>query len=920
MKNRNMVRNLIVASTIAALPLSAAAGRFADQADLRLGISANGKVQQSAVGMQTGGATYVKPHFEASPFANLSGLSGASGEASLIKNTAGTTVQNTSGTFDTVQVSLGTLNVTGATTVITTTDPATVPTIGDAVYPSTLGYQVGTVSGQTGTLTVNSGAKLTGTNFVAGTTDGTTAVVNLDGAGTLVDMLFPVGASQGWFVTGRGTSTVNITNGAQVSARFSDLGRDKGASTTLNISGAGSKMTTGQIVPRGGEDGVIDPPFSANLAINITNGGNLTLEERGGLGGNIFTGVTNEEGDPNTSLVTISGANSTLKANQISIGGGFSGVGDMVVSNGGIVDGNPGNFFIISDAAFGKSTLTVNDSPNFTTGLLITANGESSEGKASFTNSTVNLFLLATIAPSVTGEFFGGKSEVNFTNSTVTVGAQIFSGLDSSDASGVNDVVNLNNSDMTLLNAGGDGDGQFVTGNTGGVNSVWNVTNGSSLVIGGSSFISPSTGTTSDLNFSASTASFATGLILGGSGGVTGGTTTLDITGGSEVTSTAGTIVYGTATVTVNASTFNAGGLSDGDSATGVGSVILTNGTLGLSLAEADALDGVVIGTLTGATGNFYTGALSGTGTINKTGTAWDLLLGANGGFTGTINISAGAVSPGSAFGAATVVNNSSPGVTQNVLDGATPDTLVLAGFDYGVGGAATLAAITQTGPLSGVTTVGGDTALTLGGLRQAEVVVFEGSSITIAPGSNATVQLADLTVVNDPLTVDPAAFLNLTDNDLLVEYDGASPISSYIDAFLGGVSILSNGDFGGLPTYLAIAEAADLGLTEFNGITVDDTTIVAKYTFVGDANLDGQVDALDYERIDLAIGNTGVFGVAQGDLNYDGVVDALDYEQVDLNIGNGVGSPLAGVFIPEPASLSLVALGAGLLGRRRRA
>jgi hypothetical protein len=66
-----------------------------------------------------------------------------------------------------------------------------------------------------------------------------------------------------------------------------------------------------------------------------------------------------------------------------------------------------------------------------------------------------------------------------------------------------------------------------------------------------------------------------------------------------------------------------------------------------------------------------------------------------------------------------------------------------------------------------------------------------------------------------------------------------------------------------------------------------------------------------------LAIGNAGVFGTAQGDINYDGTVDALDYEQIDLNIGNGVGSPLAGVSVPEPTGLAMVAV-AGVLARRR--
>jgi autotransporter-associated beta strand protein len=164
----------------------------------------------------------------------------------------------------------------------------------------------------------------------------------------------------------------------------------------------------------------------------------------------------------------------------------------------------------------------------------------------------------------------------------------------------------------------------------------------------------------------------------------------------------------------------------------------------------------------------------------------------------------------------------------------------------------------------------------------------------------------------------DATSVLNLADNDLIIDYTDPSPIASIIAAAQAG-NLLANGDAAGLPTYLAIAEAADLGLTEYNGFTIDETTVIAKFTYVGDANLDGQVDALDYERVDLAIGNSGVFGTAQGDLNYDGTVDALDYEQIDLNIGNGVGSPLAQIIVPEPTSLSLLALSFVGLTRRRR-
>jgi hypothetical protein len=56
---------------------------------------------------------------------------------------------------------------------------------------------------------------------------------------------------------------------------------------------------------------------------------------------------------------------------------------------------------------------------------------------------------------------------------------------------------------------------------------------------------------------------------------------------------------------------------------------------------------------------------------------------------------------------------------------------------------------------------------------------------------------------------------------------------------------------------------------------------VLVKYTYYGDANLDGQVDGSDYTKIDNGF-NNHLTGWINGDFNYDGAVDGSDYTLID--------------------------------------
>jgi hypothetical protein len=124
--------------------------------------------------------------------------------------------------------------------------------------------------------------------------------------------------------------------------------------------------------------------------------------------------------------------------------------------------------------------------------------------------------------------------------------------------------------------------------------------------------------------------------------------------------------------------------------------------------------------------------------------------------------------------------------------------------------------------------------------------------------------------------------------------------------------------------TGLGYADASAIGVVGTGtvaGQSVDDTTVVVRYTLLGDANLDGVVNALDFNALASGFGSSGVW--SQGDSNYDGVVNTADFTAMAANFGESVSAPAApqiGVVVPEPLDMILLpAMGLFAVRNRRR-
>jgi autotransporter-associated beta strand protein len=348
-----------------------------------------------------------------------------------------------------------------------------------------------------------------------------------------------------------------------------------------------------------------------------------------------------------------------------------------------------------------------------------------------------------------------------------------------------------------------------------------------------------------------------------------------------------------------------------------------------------------------GVENNFNTNAAGGSGTF-----AWDptpadtVVFSAGGGATGNFTVSIS----GTRTAAGIVVEEGNVTLGGGTLSTPSFDVaedssaIVLSTLN---GGGAN--SITKTGigalVLASATTYTGGTTVNGGSLVVGNADALNGGSLAIATAASA--QLTEglpKAVTVSSVTTAGSGQLDITNNSMVVKSMTASAVQAQLasgynaGAWNGPAGITSTTAAASTETSVGFATQAQLGVTEFKGVSgLDADDVLVKYTYAGDANLDGKVD----------IGDLGLLAGAwqqltgkvwfDGDFTYDGAVNIGDLGLLAGNWQKGTaGNPnpplmtfdqalaqfsvFEGVVVPEPGSLSLLALGGvGLMGRRRR-
>ncbi len=438
------------------------------------------------------------------------------------------------------------------------------------------------------------------------------------------------------------------------------------------------------------------------------------------------------------------------------------------------------------------------------------------------------------------------------------------------------------------------------TGGTG----TWNISAGSLNQTNSSDWLLVGEAGTGTLTISGTGQVTTAGLIKVGQ---TGGKGTINLDGGTLTTPA---IQQGTGTASFN---FSGGTLK-----------ATTNSTAFLPVGMTTKVQagGAIIDTngvnVTVATPLLHDTALGATpdGGFSKNGLGTLTLSGAES-FTGATNVNNGALTLNTGASLVSTTVTVAAGATLNA-NGSLASTTTLNSNGATVFGA---------NPSSGIL------ARTLTGLKIGSVGAVSVASPS-SQSSRTVLVTGSLSFVSNT-----SGTLDLTGNDMIVHNGNPTTIFNEIAQGQTGGGILPA--VAGITSSVAAGNTA-LGMelnddgtgtntplmSSFDGQPVGDSDVLVKYTFAGDADLSGAIDATDNGLIDNGFANQ-LSGWRKGDFNYDCDVYGDDYTLIDNAFNTQGGISFAALpaapsemvaAVPEPGSLAVVSIFAGgLLMRRRR-
>ncbi len=360
----------------------------------------------------------------------------------------------------------------------------------------------------------------------------------------------------------------------------------------------------------------------------------------------------------------------------------------------------------------------------------------------------------------------------------------------------------------------------------------------------------------------------------------------------------------------------------------------LTVGDLSGNPGGAVALGSGTLTVTSSVAGSSFPGTINGTGSIIKTGTGTLTITGPDIS-TGTTTVSAGTLTM------TTTSNFSSAAVNVAALATLNFQGRLSSTPNITTTGTVNITPITGSGitqypvgsiSIAGVQGVGNGQVNIAAASPHANRILLQASSLTFGGVPGALVGQLDLS--NNDMVIHNGSLADVQ-NQILSGFDGGdwqgqgivSSAAATDPSHLTTLAVISNDLGGGTPLFGLAGTMGKL----FDNYNAYPTDILIKYTYYGDANLDGQVDGTDYSRIDNGYLSHST-GWLNGDFNYDNTIDGSDYTLIDnafntqgvnLTSSAEVAVPtvqIAGASaVPEPGTIALLAVAASALLLQRR-